>query len=187
MQLETFFSVSHQAGLFLASVVLGAVLGIVYDVFRALRIVFPPARKSGAVFVQDMLFWLIYGAAVFCYSALAARGEIRFFVFLGSLAGFVLYILTVGNFIIGVLRWVFDTLYGVLRKVYSITIERFVNLLRKKCQKAVGVFVGSNENVGNNKRSGKKHLKNRLGLVYNKKAKLGSSMLRKEIGGDRIE
>ena len=187
MQLETFFSISHQAGLFLMSVLLGAILGVVYDVFRAFRIVFPPARKSGAVFVQDILFWIIYGAAVFCYSTLAARGEIRFFVFLGSLAGFVLYILTIGNFIIGVLRWIFDAFYGVLRKVYSVTIEPIVNLLRRKCQKAVGVFVGSNENRGNNKRSGKKHLKNRLGLVYNKKAKLGSSMLRKKIGGDRIE
>ena len=169
------------------SVVLGAALGVVYDVFRVFRIVFPPAKKSGAVLVQDIIFWLIYGFAIFCFSTLAARGQIRFFVFFGSLLGFVLYIVTVGNFITGVLRWFFDAFYGTLRKVYSVTIEPIVKILRKNCQKAMCVFVGSNENVGNNVISGKKHLKNKLRLVYNKKAKLGSSMLRKEIGGDRIE
>ncbi len=150
MQIETFFSVSHQVSLFLMSVLLGAAMGVVYDCFRVLRIVFPPAAKSGAVLVQDIIFWLIYGFAFFCYATLAARGEIRFFIFFGSLIGFVLYILTLGNLITGILRRVFSVIYGTLRKVYSAIIEPIVNLLRKNCQKAHTVFVGSNENAENN-------------------------------------
>ncbi len=187
MQLETFFSVSQHTSLFLTSVLLGAAMGIAYDCFRVLRIVFPPAARDGAVLVQDILFTLICGFGMFCFSTLTARGQVRFFMIFGSGIGFVLYILTIGNFVTGVLRRVFSAVYGTLRKVYSFIIEPIVNLLRNICQKARPVFVGSNENVENNGICGKKHLKNAVRLVYNKKAKLGSSMLKKEKGGGRIE
>ena len=178
MQLETFFSVSQHTSLFLMSVVLGAILGIVYDVFRAIRIIFPPAAKDGAVIAEDILFCVICGFSLFFFSTLAARGQIRFFILLGASLGFMLYILTVGNIIIGILRLVFGTIYSGLRKVYSLIIERIVNLSRNICQKGSAVFVGSNENVENKDISGKNHLKNESGLVYNEKAKLGSSMLK---------
>lgn len=178
MQLETFFSVSQHTSQFLLSVVLGGALGVVYDLFRTLRIIFPPAAKSGAVLVQDIIFCIICGFSVFCFSTLAVRGQVRFFIFFGSAIGFVLYILTIGNVITGVLRLVFGTIYGTLRKVYSSIIEQLVNLSRNICQKGSGVFVGSNENVENNALSGKKHLKNDEHLVYNEKAKLGQSMLK---------
>ncbi len=149
MQLETFFSVSQHTSLFLMSVVLGAALGTIYDCFRALRIIVPPLAKDGAVLVEDILFCIICGFSVFCFSTLAVRGQIRFFVFLGAALGFVLYILTVGSLVTGILRLVFGTIYGTLRKVYSWIIEPIVNLSRKICQKGSSVFVGSNENVEN--------------------------------------
>ena len=187
MQLDTFFSVSQHTYLFLTSVLLGAGMGVVYDLFRALRIIFPPAARDGAVLVQDILFVLICGFGLFCFATLEGRGQLRFFMVFGSGLGFVLYILTIGNFITGVLRRVFSAVYGSLRKVYSSIIEPFVNLSRNICQKANAVFVGSSENVENNGISGKKHLKNADGLVYNEKAKLGSSMLMKGKEGDRVE
>ncbi len=155
MQIETFFSVSEHTAQFLMSVVLGAVLGVVYDFFRVVRIVVPPMAKSGAVAVQDVIFCLIYGFGIFCYSTLTARGELRFFIFFGSLIGFVLYIVTVGNFVTGILRRIFSVVYGSLRKVYSLIIEPIVKLLRKNCQKGCPVFVGSNENSTKRKISGK--------------------------------
>ena len=158
--------------------VLGAVLGVVYDLFRTLRIIFPSAAKDGAVLVQDIIFCIICGFSIFCFSTLAVRGQVRFFIFFGSAIGFVLYILTIGNVIVGVLRVVFGTIYGSLRKVYSAIIEQVVNLSRNICQKESRVFVGSNENVESNGSSGKKHLKNDKSLVYNEKAKLGQSMLK---------
>lgn len=128
--------------------------------------------------VEDILFCIITGFSLFCFSTLAVRGQIRFFVFVGAAVGFVLYILTIGNLVISVLKIVFGTVYGGLRKVYSWIIEPIVNLSRNICQKGSSVFVGSNENVENKGLSGKKYLKNESDLVYNEKAKLGSSMLK---------
>lgn len=173
MHLDTFFSISQQTALFLLSVVLGAALGVVYDCFRVFRIVFPPAAKNAAVAVEDIIFWLFYGFCVFCYSAVLARGQVRFFIVLGSLIGFVLYLVTIGNAVTGIIRRIVTAVYKVLRKVYSCTIEPLVKILRIICQKARPVFVRSHKNTEKNERSLKKPLKNHHCLVYNKKAKLG--------------
>lgn len=104
MSLETFFSISEECILFLLSTVMGAGLGILYDIFRIIRIIFPFASKKSAVFVEDILFMLISGAAVFLYAAVMCRGQVRFFCILGTFLGFLLYITAVGNAIIGLLR-----------------------------------------------------------------------------------
>ena len=173
MHLDTFFSISQQTALFLLSVVLGAGLGVVYDCFRVFRIIFPRAAKSADVAVQDVIYWLIYGFCVFCFAAVLARGQVRFFIVLGSLIGFVLYIITIGNTVTGVIRRIVTAVYTVLRKVYSAMIEPYVKILRIICQKLSPVFVRSHKNTEKKKRSSKKPLKSVWGLLYNKKAKVG--------------
>ena len=176
MHLDTFFSVSQHTFLFLTSVVLGAALGILYDCFRVLRIVFPPAAKKNAVIAEDIVFWVIYGFCIFCYAAAYARGQVRFFMVFGSLIGFVLYIVTLGNLVTGAIRRVFEVVYKILHKVYSLLFEPLVKLKAKICQKLVTVFVRSHKN----KRSVKNPLKNAVNWVYNKKnVKLESFILKK--------
>ncbi|MGN1135049.1 MAG: spore cortex biosynthesis protein YabQ [Oscillospiraceae bacterium] len=104
MSLETFFSVSEQCSLFLLSVILGMGIGVFYDVFRTLRIVFPPAAKKNAVFAEDIIFMVVSGAAIFLYAAVLCRGQVRFFCVVGTLLGFALYIATVGSIIVGIFR-----------------------------------------------------------------------------------
>ena len=147
MHLDTFFSVSQHTSLFLLSVVMGAALGVVYDCFRVVRILLPPAAGSKAVAAADILFWLIYGFCVFCYAAALGRGQVRFFIVLGSLAGFVLYILTVGNLITGVIRRIVTAFYKILHKVYSVVIEPFVKSLKIICQKIWQFFVRIHKNL----------------------------------------
>ena len=119
MNLETFFSVSEQTVQFLLSVVLGAGLGIVYDCFRVFRILFPTARKNGAVCAGDIVFMIISGAAVFLFAVMFCRSQVRLFSVIGALLGFVLYILTIGNFITGILRAIVSAVCKILQKVYS--------------------------------------------------------------------
>lgn len=150
---------------------LGAALGVVYDCFRVARILLPPLAKPKPTFFEDVLFWLIYGFCVFCFAASAARGQVRLFMLLGSLLGFTLYILTIGNLITGVIRSIVTAVYKILHKVYSALIEPIVKLLRTFCQKVSRFFVGSHKNNRKLKGSVKKLLKNRGKLVYNDKAK----------------
>lgn len=183
MQIETFFSVSQQTAFFLLSAVLGAAMGVVYDVFRVFRILFPPAAKSKPVAVQDVLFWLIYGFCIFCYSSEVCGGSLRFFMFLGSLLGFTLYILTIGNLITGILRQIAETVRKILRTVYSLLFEPIVKLLKNLCQKVGLFFVRIYKKSKKTEGSVKKPLPKVLRLVYNKNAKLGSSVIKHRIGG----
>lgn len=122
-------------------------MGVVYDVFRVLRILFPPAAKTGAAAVQDILFWLIYGLCIFFYSAAVCGGKLRLFMFLGSLAGFALYIVTIGNFITEILRRFVTAVYKIIRKVYLALFEPPVKTLKKLCQKIPLFFVGNHKNA----------------------------------------
>lgn len=171
MNLNTFFSVSQQTASFLLSVLLGAALGVIYDCFRVARILLPPLAKPKPTFFEDVLFWLIYGFCVFCFAAASARGQVRVFMLLGSVLGFTLYILTLGNLITGVIRSIVTAVYKVLHRVYSNLIEPIVKLVRIFCQKVYRFFVGSHKNKQKLKGSVKKYLKNRGKLVYNDKAK----------------
>ncbi len=130
MELETFFSVSEQTAQFFLSVALGAGLGILYDVFRAVRIVFPFTKKFAAVLVGDTVFTLCAGAALFLFAVVFCRAEIRLFCIIGACLGFVLYIASLGNFIIGILRTIFSFLYTGLRKVYSLISAQFVKIAK---------------------------------------------------------
>lgn len=145
---------------------------MLYDCFRVLRVLFPPAAKPRAVFIGDVLFWLAYGFCVFCYGAVFARGQVRFFIVFGSLLGFALYLLTVGSVVIGLIRCAAETVRKLLRKVYSLAIEPFVMLLRIFCQKISRFFVGNHKNTKKAAGSIKKVLKNTVSMVYNKKAVL---------------
>ncbi|MCL2054850.1 MAG: spore cortex biosynthesis protein YabQ [Oscillospiraceae bacterium] len=141
MRLETFFSISEQSRLFLLSVVLGVFLGVLFDCFRVIRIVLPPARRAGAVCLLDIIFLLCFGAAIFLYSAALGRGQVRFFYFLGSSVGFILYIVSIGNIVTSAVRFAVNIAYKALQRVYYIIIEPFVKIIGFFRQKGIGFFV----------------------------------------------
>lgn len=130
---------------------LGAALGILYDGFRAVRIVFPFMRKNGAVLAADIIFAVCFGAALFLFGALFCRGSVRFFCAAGTVLGFILYIVSLGSFITGILRAVVSAVYGVLHKVYSAVSAPIVNLAKRIYPKKINIFVQGHENCENEK------------------------------------
>lgn len=133
------------------SVALGAALGILYDCFRAVRIVFPFMRKSGAVLAADIVFGLCFGTALFLFGAIFCRGSVRFFCAAGTLLGFILYIVTLGSLITGILRTAVSAVYKVLHKVYSAISAPIVKLAKRIYPKKFNIFVHSYENLENGK------------------------------------
>lgn len=91
----------HELSVFAVCFAAGIVLGIIFDVFRAIRQCF---RISDAVVaIQDMLFWLMACAVVYSAIYLSNSAELRWFELVGLLAGTGIYIpfmsrITVGFF-----------------------------------------------------------------------------------------
>ena len=92
-----FFGTALEWQLFGGGIILGALLGAVYDMLRALRL---SLRHPGwLVFIEDVGFMLISGAAYYGYCTELCRGQIRFFVLVAVLLGFSIYLLTLGRLV----------------------------------------------------------------------------------------
>lgn len=92
-----FLGVPLEIKLFLGGLLLGAVLGGAYDIFRALRMTF---RHGGAaVFIEDAAFTALFAAAFYGYCTELCRGQLRFFVFAAMLLGFGAYLATLGRLV----------------------------------------------------------------------------------------
>ena len=100
-------SVSAQTFVFLFSCVLGAGLGLLYDIFRIIRLAAPCGKV--AVFFQDILFLLACTAATFLFLLRESAGEVRIFILVGEILGAVLYYLTFGTLIMKLSRLLIDS------------------------------------------------------------------------------
>lgn len=101
---EHFFGTPLEIKLLLGALVLGMLLGTVFDILRALRLSF--RHGSAAVFFEDFVFAVLFGTAFYTYCTALCRGEIRGFVFLGMVIGFSAYIATLGRAVTGAVAWV---------------------------------------------------------------------------------
>jgi spore cortex biosynthesis protein YabQ len=91
-------TLSGQSGLLITAALLGFVLGAVYDVFRIFRV----ATRCGraAVFVLDIIYWLICAAVTFSFLLLQNEGKLRALVIIFEVAGAALYYYTIGVIVI---------------------------------------------------------------------------------------
>lgn len=146
-----FFTVNEQMVLFLWSCVMGAGFGAVYDFFRIARI----AIKHGklAVAVQDVLFLFFCSVAIFVFSVEVGGGMVRFFFIIGSLLGFILYYLTVGQIVFFAANKIISAIKWVFRLLFRIFISPIIRFLRFFYRKTRTLF---------------RHIKLKLKLFFNK-------------------
>ena len=110
-------SMEGQAWLFLSTVLMGAAIGLLYDVFRIFR---KTARHSQlAVQLEDLFFWVAATGLTFYYMLHRNYGEIRVFVLVGVGIGLTLYFATVSRFVL----IVFVNVVNYLKRVVAVAIR----------------------------------------------------------------
>lgn len=85
---------SEQLIIFIGSLGVGFLLGIVYDVFRAIRLSF--TKSKVAVVVSDVLYFTLFALATFIYALAANKGEVRSYIIIGELSGAAFYYFSFG-------------------------------------------------------------------------------------------
>lgn len=135
MELETFFSVSQQLKIFALSCAGGAFIGVLYDVFRAVRLAVPHGRA--AVFAEDCLFFILSGIYLVLFAMLFARGQLRMYMVLGSVLGFTVYILSVGRVVIGVLLKIKRFITAVINFFWKPICKMFKYISKKLCNHTI--------------------------------------------------
>lgn len=64
--LESFFTASQQLRLFVLSCAFGIPIGILFDIFRVIRMFFPHGKILVAA--EDILFFIFYGIFLMCFT-----------------------------------------------------------------------------------------------------------------------
>ncbi|WNS75557.1 spore cortex biosynthesis protein YabQ [Bacillus sp. DTU_2020_1000418_1_SI_GHA_SEK_038] len=73
----------------LAMIGMGSFFGAALDTYN--RFLKRSNRKSWIVFINDILFWVVQGLAIFYILFIVNRGELRFYIFIALLCGFAAY------------------------------------------------------------------------------------------------
>lgn len=117
--------IENQVTVFLWTIMIGAILGFVFDFFRILR------RKGNTkdimVYLQDVMFWLIVTIVIIVSTFLINDGELRGYMLFGYILGAVFYILLFSNFI----RKTFSFLFDSIEKIFKVIAGKVSNVVKK--------------------------------------------------------
>ncbi len=158
-------SFGEQMLTFLFALIMGIVICLWYDFFRIIRLCHH--FKQLHIFIQDILFWVV--SALLSFFLLMARcsGELRSYVFIAELAGFIIcrvslsrLIMKISGAIIKVvkrfIRFLGRKFYQPLRRAFG----RWRIKISINIKSAVDKLINSVNNV-------KKGLKHRSAVLYN--------------------
>ncbi len=111
------FSVSKEAFVFLCSAAGGALIFLVYDLFRAVRLF----AGGGGLFVQvqDGAFWLIALGIMFYVIFTVNSGTVRFYEILGAALGAALY----GFLLSGLILKLLHTLLRLFSEIFKVFLK----------------------------------------------------------------
>lgn len=110
--------IREQLTLFGMAISTGLAMAFVYDFIRIFRIV----RKSKNIWVwiQDVIYWLVFGYVVYGLLLKYNYGGIRGYAFLGIVVGMALYSLTISRFFVKYMSLLFEKILNTLLKALKI-------------------------------------------------------------------
>ncbi len=122
--------IANEALVFLCALPLGMLTAALYDIFRAMRIVF--GKGFLVTFVEDLLFWALAGIGFTLFCFVFSNGIVRGYILFGAALGAVLYFCTVSVVFLRALKWI----TGKISKLFGALFEFFQNRPKKLTKKA---------------------------------------------------
>lgn len=95
----------------LAMIAMGSIFGASLDTYS--RFLKRGTRKRWIVFINDVMFWLLQGLAIFYILFLVNYGEIRFYIFIALVCGFAAYQALMKNFYLKLLEAIINAIIAV--------------------------------------------------------------------------
>ena len=114
---------------FLCSLLVGVFLGVVYDVFRLVRIILP--KNNTVIFFEDILFCMFSTVSFLLLAFNAGSGRIRGFAAFGTLLGFSLYYTTLGKLVYKANEKIISFVKKTIKKLLSFLVSPIVRISKK--------------------------------------------------------
>ena len=136
----------RQLSLVLYSLILGAVLGVVFDILRVSRVLISYRGNEGRIrrvsdtflsviaFIEDILFASVSAVLLILFCFKVNRGISRSFILFGAAVGFVLYYFTLGrltSLAANAISRAIYTLFAFIAKRCLLPIIRFIKKILK--------------------------------------------------------
>ena len=135
--------IQNQLFSFFIYVIVGILLGFIFDIFRALR----KSIKNSTVAtnIEDILFVIISFIIITTVVQIISKGELRFYILLGIILGILIYFLSVSKYIITGETWILKSIIKILKSIYNFFIKfskkinglilKFLNKVKHKSTK----------------------------------------------------
>lgn len=170
--------ITEQTRIFLYSLGFGFLLGILYDVFRTMRLII--SKSKGFAFFADLLYFSVCAILTFCFIMVVDSGKVRLYVALGEILGWLVYYFSFGAIAIRLTNAVtsfFKRIFSAVSKF----LKRIFNKIRKKSDKFI--LFGKKIIRKNNKKV-KFNLQKHSGMVYNLNSYIKNNKLVKKEKAD---
>ncbi len=131
-------TVARETIIFIFSCFLGMWIGVIFDVFRIIRIAFPCGKA--VLFVEDCIFVFLASVFTFFFSVNFSNGFIRGFVILGEFLGFIIYYFTLGVLVYKCSKTLIYVIKSFLRRIYCfflLPIYRFFKYIYTKISRKI--------------------------------------------------
>lgn len=163
---------------FLGSIAIGIFFGLLYDLFRILRISIPNTLPS-IVFLEDIIFSILVSICGYFYLLNTQNGKIRGFILIGYVIGFIVYYFSLGIVVIKLSKVIVKMLTFILSIIYRILVSPILKVI-KFFITPVSIFI---KKVILNV---KKDLKNLFRMLYNLCNKILKGKIKLKKGVDEI-
>ena len=117
--------VYNQISCLLLFILIGILIGLIFDFFRILRRSFKTNTIITAI--EDILFWLISGFILLFAVFILNNGEIRLYMFFSLIFGLYIYLVTLSKILIKYLV----NIICFFKKILSVPIKFIVNIILK--------------------------------------------------------
>ena len=128
-------SLTEQTMIFLLSILLGAFLSFIFDFFRIFRAVF----KKGILIIllQDLLYYIFCAVITFLFILSLNSGQIRGFIIIGEIIGWLIYYLTFGTMIMKFVKKILRIVKFMILFIYRSILFPVFLFFSKICVKII--------------------------------------------------
>jgi len=121
-------SMADQARFFLWTMILGAISGAVYDIFRIVRRII--RHPDFLTQIEDLLYWLLISILIFYFILHRNSGEVRIYAIIGVFAGMCLYFATLSRLFIKASVFIIEIIKKILIATVHILLMPFRLIIR---------------------------------------------------------
>ena len=107
--------IANQVYVFFWSIVIGAILALIFDFFRISRR--KGNTKNWVVYVEDVFYWIIVAVMIIASAFITNDGELRGYMFIGYGIGAIFYLILFSKMLIKIISGILDFIENIVKRL----------------------------------------------------------------------